>query len=51
MTVYWYRDRCTGSAECIMTGKRVGMEEEEGSIVSDVHAQHSADLRGILVGC
>ena len=35
MTVYWYRDRCTGSAECIMTGKRIGMDEEEGSIASD----------------
>ena len=35
MTVYWYRDRRSGSAECIMTGKRRGMDEGEGSIVSD----------------
>ena len=48
MTVYWYRDRHSGRSECIMTGKGRGMVEEEGSIVSAVRAQHSADLRGIL---
>ena len=31
MTVYWYRDRRSDSAECIMTG----MEGEEESAVSD----------------
>ena len=40
----WYRDRRAGSADCIMTGKGRGMDEEEGSAVSDVRAQHSADL-------
>ena len=35
MTVYWYRDRRSGSAECIMTGKGRGMEEEEENAVSD----------------
>ena len=35
MTVYWYRDRRSDSAECIMTGKGRGMEGEEGSAVSD----------------
>ena len=35
MTVYWYRDRRSCSAECIMTGKGRRMEEEEGSAVSD----------------
>ena len=35
MTVYRYRDRHSCSAECIMTGKGRGMEEEEGSAVSD----------------
>ena len=35
MTVYWYRDRRSGGAECIITGKGRGMEEEEGSAVSD----------------
>ena len=29
MTVYWYTDRRSGSAECIMMGKGRGMEEEE----------------------
>ena len=31
------------SAECIMTGKVRGMEEEEGSAVSEDCAQHFAD--------
>ena len=35
MTVYWYRDRRSGSAECIMTGKGRRMEEEEENAVSD----------------
>ena len=35
MTVYWYRDRRSGGAECIMTGKGRGMEEEEENAVSD----------------
>ena len=35
MTVYWYRDRRSDSAECIMTGKRRGMEGEERNAVSD----------------
>ena len=35
MTVYWYRDRRSGSAECIMTGKGREMEEEEENAVSD----------------
>ena len=35
MTLYWYRDRRSGSAECIMTGKGRGMEEEEENAVSD----------------
>ena len=36
MTMYWYRDRHSGSAEC-MTGKGRGMEEEEEIAVSDDH--------------
>ena len=28
-TMHWYRDRRSGSAECIMIGKGRGMEEEE----------------------
>ena len=45
MTVYWYRDRRSGSAECIMIGKGRGMEEEEEeeNAVSDDRAQHFAD--------
>ena len=35
MTVYWYRDRHSCSADCIMTGKGRGMEEEEENVVSD----------------
>ena len=35
MTVYWYRDRRSGSAKCIMTGKGRGMGEEKGNVVSD----------------
>ena len=35
MTVYWYRDRRSDSAECIMTGKGRGIEGEEGNAVSD----------------
>ena len=43
VTMYWYRDRHSGSAESIMTGHGRGMEEEEGSAVSDYYAQHFAD--------
>ena len=35
MTVYWYRDRRSDSAECIMTGKGRGIKGEEGNAVSD----------------
>ena len=35
VNMYWYRERHSGSAECIMTGQGRGMEEEEGSAVSD----------------
>ena len=37
--MYWYRDRRSGSAECIMTGKGRGMEEQEENAVTDGRAQ------------
>ena len=44
--IYWYRDRRSDSAECIMTGKGRGMEEQEENAVSTL----LTDL-GISVGC
>ena len=41
--MYWYRDRHSGSAEYIMTGKGRGVEEEEENIVSDDRAHHFAE--------
>ena len=41
--MYWYRDRRSGSAECIMTGKGREMEEEEENAVRDDRAQHFAN--------
>ena len=45
LIMYWYRDRSSGSAECIMMGKGRGMEEEEVSAVSVSYdcTQHFAD--------
>ena len=41
--MYWYRNRRSGSTECIMTRKGRGMTEEEENAVSDDRAQHFAD--------
>ena len=41
--MYWYRDRRSCSAECIMTGKGRGMTEEEEIAVSDDRVQHFTD--------
>ena len=41
--MYWYRDRHSGSTECIMSEKGRGMEEEEENAVSDDSTQHFSD--------
>ena len=51
MTVYWYRDRRSGSAECIMTGKGRRMEEEEGSAVTVMTVYWYRDRRSCSAEC